>query len=386
MKRILFVLALICIIPGCKNKTSFKVEGVLKGRTEKSIYINRLEVNTPVFVDSAKIKENGEFRFKVKASQPEFYQIGFTTADFITILAEPGEKIRLKFEGKTLYEKYTVTGSEGSAKIQKLDQVLNDTKRKLDSLSSLYSKASAEPGFDVKGPMLEADYSRLVKDQRMKNIEFILKNTTSMASIKALYQRLNPETYVLYEPRDLQYLKIVTDSLTPRYPKSKNVQALSADFKKEMNQMYMNQIGKAAQSLPELELNPDLKDVNGIRTSLSSLKGKYVLVTFWSFNSKNCVAENLQLKEFYKSYHNKGFEIYQINLDQNEANWKSAVKFDELPWISTREDDPLNPKYAKLFNVQTVPANFLFDKNGQLIASDLHGRYLQIKLDQLFNK
>ena len=83
-----------------------------------------------------------------------------------------------------------------------------------------------------------------------------------------------------------------------------------------------------------------LKNIDGKRIALSSLKGKYVLLTFWSFRSKECIAENLQLKEFYKLYNNKGFEIYQINLDENEADWKAAVKFDELPWISTREDDP----------------------------------------------
>ena len=102
--------------------------------------------------------------------------------------------------------------------------------------------------------------------------------------------------------------------------------------------------------------------------------------------SKECIAENLQLKEFYKLYNKKGFEIYQINLDENESSWKSAVKFDELPWISTREDDPLNPKNALLFNVKSLPTNYLFDKEGKIIASNLHGRSLQLRLDQLFNK
>ncbi|MCE5346992.1 MAG: AhpC/TSA family protein [Bacteroidales bacterium] len=384
MKRILILLALVCTISGCKNKGTFSVEGIIKGKSEKSIFINRLEVNTPVFIDSAKINKKGKFRFKIKASEPDFYQIGFSTADFITILAEPGEKIKLTFESKNLFEKYSIAGSIGSEQIQKLDMDLADTKRKLDSLSAAYSKASLEPGFDVKGPLLEADYNKLVKDQRRKNIEFIIKNTNSMASIKALYQRINPEAYVLYETRDLQYLKIVSDSLTRRYPRSKNVQALAADFKKEMNQMYLNQIGRVTQNLPEMELNPDLKDVTGKRISLSSLKGKYVLVTFWSFLSKDCVAENIQFKEYYKLYNKKGFEIYQINLDENETSWKAAVNFDELPWISTREDDPLQPKYAKLFNVKNLPTNFLFDKNGKVIVADLHGKYLQIKLEQLF--
>jgi hypothetical protein len=85
-------------------------------------------------------------------------------------------------------------------------------------------------------------------------------------------------------------------------------------------------------------------------------------------------------------YNKKGFEIYQINLDENESDWKSAVKFDELPWISTREDDPLNPKNAVLFNVKNLPANYLFDREGKIISSNLHGKSLQLRLEQLFNK
>jgi thiol-disulfide isomerase/thioredoxin len=221
--------------------------------------------------------------------------------------------------------------------------------------------------------------------QRKKNIEFIVTNTTSLASIKAVYQKINPETYVLYSPNDVQYMKIITDSLTKYYPNSKHVQALARDLEKEMNQLYVDQLGKVAENIPATKLDPNLTDVNGKKVALSSFRGKYVLLTFWSVRSKECIAENIQLKEFYKLYSKKGFEIYQINLDGDEAAWKSAVKFDELPWISTREDDPLNPKNARLFNVRNVPANYLFDKQGEIIGSDLHGKSLKLKLEQLFN-
>ena len=189
----------------------------------------------------------------------------------------------------------------------------------------------------------------------------------SLASIKALYQKINPDMYVLYDQHDLQYLKIVTDSLSRHYPNSKEVQALGRDFAKEMNEIYASQVREIAKSIPPTKLDPVLKDINGKRVALSSLKGKYVLLTFWSFRSKDCIAENLQLKELYKLYSKKGFEIYQINIDDSEEGWKAAVKFDELPWISTRED-------------------YLFDKESTIVNSDLHGRDLQLKLDQLFNK
>jgi thiol-disulfide isomerase/thioredoxin len=385
MKQLLILLTLVFIISGCNGKKSLSIDGIIKGETENYIYITRIDVDTPVMIDSAKINKRGAFRFRIEPDEADFYQVGYSTTNFITLLAEPGEKISLIFKGTTLFENYSVTGSVGSEKVQILDLNLNNTKRRLDSLDSLYSIASGEPGFDVKGPLLEEEFIKLIKEQRLKNIEFIINNTTSLASIKALYQRINPQTYVLYDPKDLQYLKIVNDSLTRYYPNSKHVQALSRDFEKEMNQMYSRQLAQMTKDIPETKLDPDLKDVTGRRIKLSSLSGKYKLVTFWSVKSKECVEENLQLKELYKLYNKKGFEIYQINLDENEAEWKRGVKFDELPWISTREDNPLDPKNAILFNVKKLPANFLFGKDGKIIGTDLHGRSLKLRLEQLFN-
>jgi thiol-disulfide isomerase/thioredoxin len=386
MKRIFFLLALVLIFSACNDKSKFTVNGVIKDSKEKKIYLSKLDVDTPVLIDSAKISRKGSFHFKIKATGGDFYQLGFSSTNFITLLAEPGEKIDLSFNDKNLFENYTINGSVGSEKLKILDSILAETKMKLDSLSNLYTRASKEPGFDLKGPALEAEFNELIKAQRKNNIEFILNNINSLASIKALYQRINPEAYVLYEPYDLQYLKIVTDSLTRHYPNSKQVQALARDFEKEMNQMNLYKIEQISKNMPKKELDADLKTIAGNRVALSSLKGKYVLLTFWSVQSKDCIGENLQLKEFYKLYNKKGFEIYQINLDENEADWKTAVRFDELPWICTREDDPKDPKIAILFNVKTLPANYLFDKQGIIIASDLHGRALQLKLEQLFNK
>lgn len=385
MKRIIFLFALISILSSCTNKGTFSVTGVVKGRKEKSIFIRRIDIDTPILIDSSKINSKGEFHFKVKASEKDYYQIGFSESDFITLLTGPGEKIKIAFDGKTLFEKYSIAGSPESEKIQKLDITLSNTKRQLDSLSSEYSKISLQPGFDVKGPVLEAEFKKLLKDQRTKNIEFIINNSTSLASIKALYQQINPDTRVLYEQHDLQYFKIVTDSLKRHYPNSKQVLALSRDFEKEMGKMYSDRLANLTKDLPETKLNPDLKTTDGKRIALSSLRQKYVLLTFWSVQSKDCVAENLQLKTFYKLYSRKGFEIYQINLDANEADWKAAVKFDELPWISTREDDPNKPVNAILFNVKTLPTNYLFDKQGQIIATNLHGKSLQLKLEQLLD-
>jgi peroxiredoxin len=385
MKRLIILSALaLLMFQACKNREGFKVNGVVSDRKKDYINISRLDISSPVFIDSTRINRKGEFSFRVKATEPDFYQVGYSSTDFITLLAEPGEKIHLRFDGRYLADKYNVTGSPGSEKLRVLDNDLAVTRARLDSLSDLYNSASKDQDFEKRGPELEEQFTSILKDQRRKNIAFIIENLSSLASIKAIYQRINDETYVLYDPKDLQYMKIATDTLTKYYPASKHVQALERDFSKQLNQLYASRLHEMVKDLPEAKLDPNLVDVNGKRIALSSQKGKYVLLTFWSVRSNDCITENIQLKEYYKLYKKKGFEIYQINIDENENDWKSAVKFDELPWISTREDDPSNPVNARLFNVKALPTNYLIDKEGKIIASNLHGKALQIKLQQLF--
>jgi hypothetical protein len=385
VKRLLVLLIPVVIAAGCRNNSVFTVDGSLKDKNHNYVYISKVDINTPVLIDSSKISGKGLFRFKIKATETDFYQVGYSAADFVNLLAQPGEKIKLVFNSGNLYNNYTVTGSEGSELVKTLDLKLLETRSRVDSLNKIYVSASKEPDFQTRGPLIEKEYLSLLKQQRRFNIEFIIKNINSLASIKALYQKINDQVYVLYEPRDLQYLKIVSDSLKVHYPDSKHTKALVSDFEKEMKQFYAQRLEQMTSSLPETKLDPTLPDINGKKIALSSLKGKYVLLGFWSAEIKECIIENLQLKEYYRMFSRKGFEIYQINLDKDEAVWKAAVRFDELPWISTREENPDDQVNARLYNVRTLPANYLIDPKGEIIASNLHGKALQIKLNQLFN-
>jgi hypothetical protein len=384
MKRIAAFSISLIILAGCANRNSVRIDGVVKKKEHSKIYLEKIDVDIAVRIDSARINKNGSFRFRFKATNPDFYKVGYSGTDFITVLTRPGEKIKLTFPGKFLYEDYQVEGSAESQKIKMLDLVLADTKRRLDSLRAVYETASKNPGFDKEEPLLRAGYMNLIKEQRNKNIGFILENLNSFASIKALYQMIDNETFVLYEPRDVQFMKLVSDTLNFHYPNSKQAKALKEDLDRRRNQLVMSQIEQIAKNAPEIKLDPHLKDVRGNRIALSSLKGKVVLLTFWVTASEESVAENLSLKEFYKLYRSRGFEIYQVNLDENEVAWKNAVKFDELPWISVREDDPQNPVNARLYNVKAVPANYLYDRDGRITAANLHGQNLRIKLAQLF--
>ena len=144
MKKYLILLVTVLIMASCTNRNSFLVTGTLKPSDKKMIYISRVNVDEIIPVDSAQIRNNGSFRFRIKAEEPDFYQLGYSTGDFVTLLAAPGEKINLRFDSERLAEKYDVTGSEGSGQVRILDLKLLETKAKLDSISDLYGKAGNE--------------------------------------------------------------------------------------------------------------------------------------------------------------------------------------------------------------------------------------------------
>jgi hypothetical protein len=88
----------------------------------------------------------------------------------------------------------------------------------------------------------------------------------------------------------------------------------------------------------------------------------------------------------YDAYNRKGLEIYQVSLDPDEERWKNIVRFEEIPWISVREQDPQNPVYSRLMNITRLPSNILYDPEGNIINTNLAGRNLSIRMDQIFNK
>lgn len=385
MRPLLIITVSAIIFAGCTQKKPIRITGTYKGEKHKYIYIDRVDVNSSERIDSAKINKQGKFHFRIKNNEPDYYQLGFSTTEFITLLASPGENIKLNFAGKNLYGDYNITGSKGSQQVKMLDSTLVVTKTKLDSLRSEYEKSIKSADINVKGPALDKAFSDLFEKQRKYNIAFILENMNSLACIKAVYQKINDETYVLYQPRDLQFLKIVVDSLKVHYPNSRHTIALNDYFQMELNKFNIDQITQKAMAGPSLKIDPSLPDINGKRITLSSLKSKYVLVTFWSVISQDCITENQFFKDIYKTFNKKGFEIYQINVDENEYTWRDAIRYDEIPWISVRDYKESKISNVQLYNVKSLPANYLYDKEGNIIGKDIHGTALKYKLEQLLS-
>ncbi|MES2809852.1 MAG: TlpA disulfide reductase family protein, partial [Bacteroidota bacterium] len=137
-------------------------------------------------------------------------------------------------------------------------------------------------------------------------------------------------------------------------------------------------------------LAPDFTqpDADGKLIKLSSFKGKYVLIDFWASWCGPCRAENPNVVKAYQKYKSKNFTILGVSLDRpnDKEGWLNAVKKDGLEWTQVSDLKYWSNAAAALYYVQSIPANFLLDPNGKIIAKNLRGTDLDDKLAEVLAK
>ena len=126
----------------------------------------------------------------------------------------------------------------------------------------------------------------------------------------------------------------------------------------------------------------DISGINneGEKVNLSKLNGKYVLLDFWASWCGPCRQENPNLVRLYKKYNKKGFEIFSFSTDDNIKSWKKASEMDSISWTSVIDKNGSYSKMSALYNVRAIPASFLINPEGIVIAKNLRGKELENKL------
>jgi len=385
-KLVLYIFAAI-VFAGCKNNT-VHISGTLVNPVAGNyIYLDELKSNELKTVDSVKVAQNGTFNFKREVKLPSFYLLKINKQNFLTMLLGPGEKISLNAYYDSLNYPISVTGSKGSESMADYNRNLRKTIDKLTGLSRTYRANSDNPQLPAIMDSLDSMAQTYLNEINSYTKNYIDENIKSLVSLVALYQQVAPNVYVLNPSKDLKYFVKVDSSLSILYPEyepvtslHKQVQELISSTKGETA---ASPVSRAGAEAPEISLPTP----GGDTIKLSSTRGSVVLLDFWASWCAPCRQENPNLVNAYNLYHKKGFQIYQVSLDKTKEAWIKGIQDDQLgKWIQVSDVKYWNSIVVPLYKIESIPFNFLLDKEGRIIASNLRGEQLQTKLAELFNK
>jgi hypothetical protein len=372
------VLLCILVLLAC-NKEQIKISGKINKAEKMVLHLDEVDVYESDPVDSVLLSPTGKFSFTLKNREAGFYQLRLSPDKIIVLFPLPGDHIKIQADADDLLSSLTVDGSNGTEQITKLIRLLDDTRSLLDSITVEYNQAQS----DSVRIRLNKEYVNILERHRKNSIAYILTHYNSLSSLYALYQQYQPGDYVFYKATDMQFFRIVSDSLEKYYPGSRHVRALKA-YTDNMINKYKSQVliqsAPTGNSLPELAL----PDMAGDTVYLSSFKGYYVLLSFWASYNTASVKQNLELKKIYNQYRHQGFEIVQVSFDNSFDDWRSAIRYDELPWVSVLDTRYPNSIVAGNYNITSLPANYLIGKdNTSILAKDLSPAELRDKLKEL---
>lgn len=332
------------------------------------IYLQQLDVNSKAVVIDTAIVMDEKFSFDnpVKVTYPElrFITMDGTESNFIFIADD--QKVHITTNKDSLWAS-KIEGSEQNVALTAFKVA------QMQQLSEARSFGQQRNEFNQKGDVAAANAINikwLASEEKLKNmgVELIKKNPDNIVSSIVLGELVN--------------MKLIEAPEGETYFQTFSAKLKEAPLTKQLGSYFAKitavDIGKKA---PEFEaLTPEGKPLK-----LSQTLGKVTLIDFWASWCGPCRQENPNVVAAFNKYHDKGFNIISVSLDRPgaDAAWKAAIEKDKMTWFHVSRLQHWNDPIAKMYNVTGIPATFLLDENGVIIARNLRGQELHNKLAEV---
>jgi len=373
----------------CNSETQnagFVIEGKITNASGKTVYLDELSASKPIVIDSAVIAEDGTYKLGGTTSFENFYMLRFDERNFIYVIADSVDVVKINGDYNDFHNSYTVEGSVGTQTIKDVDTHVNSAYAKLNELSTEIQQAKGQANYDSVEAAAQGKYMEILKTENEFLKSIIDKDPSSLGAFWALNQQLGQGNFILNHSEDFEYFEKVDNAMLEKNKNSSIAKQFHTQILQLKQQISAEKQAKATTAAGVEAIDIDLPTPQGINVKLSDLRGKYVLLDFWASWCRPCRAENPNVVANYNKYKDKGFTVYQVSLDKNKADWEKAIKMDGLgSWTHVSDLKYWDCAPAKEYNVRGIPANFLIDPEGKIVASNLRGAALGAKLSELLD-
>lgn len=387
MRQIISILALCLLALSCKTeeKQTVKRDGYYISGTAPGVYNGiRAYLETEddrgrkVAMDTAIIM-NEKFVFEGKVDFPKMISLKVNSAKGVTPLILENGELQISVDKDNMANS-KVEGTEANDALNAFNETFKDLSTKRIEISKELRVAQQ----DENSPNLERLKTELREvSQRMETLpyDFISKHQDNPFALLQL------QNLAKSNGADFNKIESAFNSLSETQQNSMIGSLLKTQIqmkKAELAALNATQIGNVAPSFSGP--TPD-----GKQLALDDVKGKLTLIDFWASWCKPCRMENPNVVKVYQKYHSKGLEIISVSLDGSrnqkdpKAAWIKAIEEDNLTWNHISNLNYFNDPVAKSYNIRSIPATFLLDEDGRIIAKNLRGNALEEAVAKYLN-
>lgn len=369
MKK-LIALTLIVAFFACTNKpeNAFTIEGRLTGDVADStqVYLRTTDsLRQMVSIDTTMIM-SGNFAFEGTEDGPSLYYLFFEgIRGNAPLIIEPGA-ITFRAQKDSL----NFSAIKGTAQNDMFMAYLTDKREMSQMAQSMTTdlRKAQQSNDQVTIEALREEYMELQQKSRDYDVNFIKENPSSLIAVLILEQIIAQKALPLNE------IETMVNGLSEEMKQTE----IAKKLVEQVASLKGTEVGAIAPTFSG-------PSPTGQELALNDVKGKVTLVDFWAAWCKPCRAENPNVVAVYNKYKDKGLSIVGVSLDRKKEDWLKAIEDDGLTWNHVSNVKYFQDPIAKLYNVNAIPAAFLIDENGVIIAKNLRGPALEAKVAELLD-
>jgi len=375
MRYLVIIIAMMVACTSCKNKSNYlEIKGKILHAKGTKLSLKQLVIGNqnPVLLDTALINKDGSFDLKtfMPFDQALFVLSIDKGPDVYLINDVPSINLNLDIDH---YKQYVVEGSPSSNELHSFLDAYSTNYQTVVEKVTAYDSIQKTEASDSIVQLYKDD-----KDRALKTVNDLISANVQASLNPALKSYLLAKAFATMDKESIAKLLTATKEQYKNYTPINFLDKIITQQLKEIPAPY-SLLNKQAPSF-------SMTDNYNRPFVLDSLKGKYVLLDFWASWCKPCREENPNVEKAYRLYRKRDFTIISVSLDSNAHQWKKALDDDNLYWQNVADFKEWKSPVVDKYKITALPFNVLLDTTGKIIAADLRGRDLTMKLNEVLPK